>query len=435
MAVAAAAAAARLVPVPLRRSAPERDVEPAQPAWAIARSLVSRRGLFGLTAGGVAGIVLGRGLRPAPPIEAGADVGVIYHQWSKPGIIDALGSLANWGQPVALYKRYPEADIVGLPRPDTEVVCGQPRRSRVGVDPRLRRHADDAGRAVTTPLPDEWHRHGHVRQRATDGALIGGALSDRGLRGRPSRRGHRTRRAAATPASIWLEQVRSGDYRAKIVEQGISQQFLGRCGVVLFLTMILQRMRPKYQDRSYRYGLLEAGHLGENAYLAATSMGLGACGIGAFMDDAINEMLGVDGVEEAAVYMLAAGRIADAAESQPGILHRPFAQTGRPAAAPPASPQTPGGVALDRLAVSPDDVPLVVEALPVGIAGRGVIGEVIERVLAVLDLLGAVRSIDDSDLRGLGPVPAVTDAASAAVSAGGPPRSRRSRSAFRPRLA
>ena len=79
--------------------------------------------------------------------------------------------------------------------------------------------------------------------------------------------------------------------------------------MVLFLTMIMQRMRPRYQDRSYRYGLLEAGHVGENAYLAAMSMGLGACGVGAFMDDAINDMLGVDGVEEAVVYMLAAGRI------------------------------------------------------------------------------------------------------------------------------
>ncbi len=97
------------------------------------------------------------------------------------------------------------------------------------------------------------------------------------------------------------------------MEQGIAQEFLGECGIVLFVTMILQRMRPKYQDRSYRYGLLEAGHVGENAYLAATSMGLGACGIGAFMDDAINEMLGVDGVEEAAVYMLAAGKVSAAA--------------------------------------------------------------------------------------------------------------------------
>ena len=41
-------------------------------------------------------------------------------------------------------------------------------------------------------------------------------------------------------------------------------------------------------------------------------MGLGACGVGAFMDDAMNEMLGVDGVEEAAVYMLAAGHAAAA---------------------------------------------------------------------------------------------------------------------------
>jgi SagB-type dehydrogenase family enzyme len=77
--------------------------------------------------------------------------------------------------------------------------------------------------------------------------------------------------------------------------------------------MILQRMRPRYQDRSYRYGLLEAGHVGENVYLGATAMGLGACGVGAFMDDAINDMLGVDGVEEAAVYMLAVGHRRDIA--------------------------------------------------------------------------------------------------------------------------
>jgi SagB-type dehydrogenase family enzyme len=71
-------------------------------------------------------------------------------------------------------------------------------------------------------------------------------------------------------------------------------------------------MRPRYQDRSYRYGLLEAGHVGENGYLAATSMGLGACGVGAFMDDQMNALLGVDGTEEAVVYMLAVGHVAAA---------------------------------------------------------------------------------------------------------------------------
>jgi SagB-type dehydrogenase family enzyme len=105
-----------------------------------------------------------------------------------------------------------------------------------------------------------------------------------------------------------LERVRAGDFRARTVDQALGQEFLGECGAVLFLTQILQRMRPKYQDRSYRYGLLEAGHIGENAYLAAISLGLGACGVGAFWDDEINAMLGVDGTEEAAVYMLAVGR-------------------------------------------------------------------------------------------------------------------------------
>ena len=42
-------------------------------------------------------------------------------------------------------------------------------------------------------------------------------------------------------------------------------------------------------------------------------MGLGACGVGAFMDDAINAMLGVDGVDEAAVYMMAVGHRRDVA--------------------------------------------------------------------------------------------------------------------------
>ena len=106
-----------------------------------------------------------------------------------------------------------------------------------------------------------------------------------------------------------LEQLRQADLRGDVVRQGLMQEFLGQCNVVLVLTVIFQRMRWKYQDRTYRYGLIEAGHLGQNLYLAATSMGLGACAVGAFLDDEINQMLGVDGAEEAAIYLLALGNI------------------------------------------------------------------------------------------------------------------------------
>ena len=61
--------------------------------------------------------------------------------------------------------------------------------------------------------------------------------------------------------------------------------------VVLVITAIFQRTRWKYQDRAYRYILLDAGHLGENLYLTATSLGLGPCGIGAFLDDEINRLI------------------------------------------------------------------------------------------------------------------------------------------------
>jgi SagB-type dehydrogenase family enzyme len=293
-----------------------RHEAPAPVNWAAAlgRSVLSRRGLFGLTLGGVAGIALGRGLRPAPPIDAGSDVGVIYHQWSKPGLIDALGSVANWGPPVALYKAYPGATVVDLPDPD--LAGGLPTASAIATRRSTRDYvptpmsADELSRLLFLTSGIAADKYGNARRTApSSGALypIEVYAVVHQVEGIDPGVYHYAYREHA------LERVRAGDFRAHVVEQAIAQEFLGECGVVLFLTMIMQRMRPKYQDRSYRYGLLEAGHLGENAYLAATSMGLGACGVGAFMDDQINEMLGVDGVEEAAVYMLAAGRIATTA--------------------------------------------------------------------------------------------------------------------------
>ena len=37
-------------------------------------------------------------------------------------------------------------------------------------------------------------------------------------------------------------------------------------------------------------------------------MELGACAVGAFLDDSLNELLGLDGEEEAALYLIAVGK-------------------------------------------------------------------------------------------------------------------------------
>jgi len=292
-----------------RATAPRPAAGAQRPTWGyLGRGLLSRRGFIGAAVGGGVGWLLGRGLRQPPPIAAGSDVGVVYHQWSKPGILDALGSVANWGSFPELYKTYPDAARVNLrePRLDT----GSPTATTIAERRSTRAYSeqpltlDELSAVVFLTTGVSADRWGNARRTApSSGALypIETYVVAHNVDGLERGVYHYAIGEHA------LELLRAGDFREDVVDQAIEQEFLGECGAVLFLTQILQRMRPKYQDRSYRYGLLEAGHIGENGYLAAVSMGLGACGVGAFMDDQINAMLGVDGTEEAAVYMLAIG--------------------------------------------------------------------------------------------------------------------------------
>ncbi len=284
---------------------PDGRLTPAVVGRAAGGALLSRRGLLGLGVGGLVGALGGRGLRPPPVIRGGEDLALVYHEWSKPGVLDALGTVANWGERPPQYKTYPHADTVTLPHPD--LAGGLPTEDAI-----VRRHSTRAYSSEPLGL-DELSRV----------LFLTAGTTRRGRRAHPSS-------GALYPIEVYpvvhnvdglaagvyhygirghtLELVRAGDFRGAVVRQGLIQDFLGEANVVLFLTVIFQRMRFKYQDRTYRYGLIEAGHLGQNAYLAATSMGLGACAVGAFLDDAMNRMLGVDGREEAAVYMLSIGK-------------------------------------------------------------------------------------------------------------------------------
>ena len=123
-----------LVPVPPGRSAPERDVEPAQPA--------GHRPVARLPARPVrADRRRGRRHRPRPwPAPGTADRG--GRRWASsitnganPGSSTRSARLLT-GAYLALYKRYPEADIVGLPRPDLEVDLDNRGDRASAIDPR-----------------------------------------------------------------------------------------------------------------------------------------------------------------------------------------------------------------------------------------------------------------------------------------------------------
>jgi SagB-type dehydrogenase family enzyme len=64
----------------------------------------------------------------------------------------------------------------------------------------------------------------------------------------------------------------------------------------------------RYLERGYRYLHLDAGHICQNLYLAAEPIGCGVCAIAAFDDDAVNAFLGIDGVEQFAIYLASLGK-------------------------------------------------------------------------------------------------------------------------------
>lgn len=104
-----------------------------------------------------------------------------------------------------------------------------------------------------------------------------------------------------------LEQIRTGNHREQIAAAALGQTTCAKAPVVFAWTAIFARTTCKYGQRAYRYIYLDAGHIAENLALAAVSLGLGTCQVGALFDDEVNKVLGVDGVEESIVYMSVVG--------------------------------------------------------------------------------------------------------------------------------
>lgn len=78
-------------------------------------------------------------------------------------------------------------------------------------------------------------------------------------------------------------------------------------GMVFLLTGSFWRAMAKYGPRGYRFVLQESGHLAQNVLLSAEALDIGSVPLAAFHDDKVNRYLGVNGVDEAALYAIALG--------------------------------------------------------------------------------------------------------------------------------
>jgi len=99
----------------------------------------------------------------------------------------------------------------------------------------------------------------------------------------------------------------SSDLGARI-DAGINNQKRG-AGVVFVWTAIPYRTEWCYAFLSAKLIALDAGHVCQNLYLAATAIGGGVCAIDAYDQLKIDAAIGVDGNDEFTVYCATFGKI------------------------------------------------------------------------------------------------------------------------------
>jgi SagB-type dehydrogenase family enzyme len=109
------------------------------------------------------------------------------------------------------------------------------------------------------------------------------------------------------PLEFDLEFIKPGNFGRSLAEAALGQDMVAEAQIAFIWTAVVVRSKWKYRQRAYRYIYLDAGHIAQNLYLAGTAAGIGVCGIGAFFDDQVNGLIGIDGVEETALYLASAG--------------------------------------------------------------------------------------------------------------------------------
>lgn len=105
-----------------------------------------------------------------------------------------------------------------------------------------------------------------------------------------------------------LEQLELGNMRYRIVNCSLFQGWLQHAGVVLLLTNVMERVRWKYGARGYRYIHIDLGCLTQSLYLVTTALKLRCCAVAAYLDDAVNELLRIDGRDEFVSLLMGLGK-------------------------------------------------------------------------------------------------------------------------------
>jgi len=213
-----------------------------------------------------------------------------------------------WEAKPALYKEYPEAPKIDLPSFEPSHVMSLDEALRQRKSIRDFQDKPISKRQLSYLL---WASTGIQRQQ--DGYAFRTAPSAGALY--PIETYVIVNNVKALEAGLYhysirdhhLELLARRELRHQIAAAALGQTMCAAAPAVFVWSAVFERCKWKYGQRAYRYIYLDAGHIAENLALAAVSLNLGTCEIGALFDDHVNAILGIDGIEESVLCMAVAG--------------------------------------------------------------------------------------------------------------------------------
>ncbi|MPM95009.1 hypothetical protein SDC9_142158 [bioreactor metagenome] len=130
------------------------------------------------------------------------------------------------------------------------------------------------------------------------------------------------------PLSHQLEFLHSvSDLKSFIGESLGGQVWANKANLTFYYSVVPYRCEWRYGIDAHRVALIDAGHITENLYLAATSIALGGCAVGYISEALLNEAFELDGKTEFIFYAFPVGTIAADQPSLPDPYA--FCQTRR----------------------------------------------------------------------------------------------------------
>jgi SagB-type dehydrogenase family enzyme len=91
-----------------------------------------------------------------------------------------------------------------------------------------------------------------------------------------------------------LVLMREGDFRNHLCSACFWQEFIKEAPLSMVIVADYTRTTRRYGNRGRRYVLMEVGHAGQNISLQAIAMGLATVMVGAFSDEEVSKVIGLN---------------------------------------------------------------------------------------------------------------------------------------------